>query len=598
MRFLSTFLLILFTLQSLAQAGKRIVIIHTNDMHSHLNGFAPEAAYTPMTPNDDKTIGGFARLASVIKNEKQKSPDNTIVIDAGDFLMGTLFHTVEEETGFQLPLMKKMGYDIVCLGNHEFDFGVPVLTRIIRSSLKTGSLPEILLGNAVTSPVEAADNDLEALYSEKVIRHKYIMEKGGLKIGFFSLMGVNAGEVAPKAKPVTFEKQKKFATRAVEELKGEKCDMIVCISHSGLTKGKDGNWEGEDADLANSVEGISVIISAHTHSLLDKPLIVNDVPIVQSGEYGEFAGKLSLSVAGGKATVESFSLLTVNDEVTGDREINDLIKGQEKRITEKILKPFGLGYGTPVIETPVLLEFNQQADLELSNIGPLVADAIHYYINKHNSQGADISMTSAGIIRDKMMPGIQTPADVFRVMPLGSGKDNVPGYALSRLYITGHEMKNVIGILLAAYKSNSDYYCFYSGLRAEFDPGKGLLKKKVTKIDILKSDGTTVNIDLSKKNKTLYSITANSYMLQFIGIIKKKSFGLINVVPKDAAGKKVTDMSTAVIDMNEKTAGIQEGKEWLALMEYLQQMKDVNGNGIPDIEKKYHETIKSMIRIR
>jgi hypothetical protein len=87
-------------------------------------------------------------------------------------------------------------------------------------------------------------------------------------------------------------------------------------------------------------------------------------------------------------------------------------------------------------------------------------------------------------------------------------------------------------------------------------------------------------------------------MLEFISIIKKKSFGLINVVPKDVKGQKVTDMTTAVIDMDEKLPGIQEGKEWLALIEYLGQMKDVNNNGIPDIEKRYSETIRTMIRVK
>jgi len=598
MKYFASLLLVIFSLQTFAQEGKRIVIIHTNDMHSHLNGFAPEVNYTPLSVNDDRTIGGFARLAAIIKNEKQDSPDNTVVIDAGDFLMGTLFHTVEANTGFQLPLMSQMGYDVVCLGNHEFDFGTPALARIIRVSLKNGILPEILLGNVVTSADDSSDDDLEALYAEGVIKHTLVMEKGGLKIGFFSLMGVNAAEVAPRAKPVTFEKQKKFATRAVAELKAQKCDMIICISHSGLVKGKNGQWEGEDADLAREVKGISLILSAHTHSLLDKPLIVNDVPIVQAGEYGEFAGRLVVRVSNGKASVESFKLLTVDDTIMGDRVTDEKIKEQEKRITDIILKPLGLDYNTPVMETPVLLEFDEQADLENSNIGPVVADAIHYYINRHNSAGADLSMTSAGIIRDKIMPGVQTPADIFRVMPLGSGRDKVPGYALSRLYITGHELKNVLGILLAAYKSNSDYYCFYSGIRAEYDPDRGLLKKKVVKIEIIKPDGTIVNVDMSKKNKTLYSITANSYMLEFIGIIKKKSFGLINVVPKDVNGNKVTDMTTAVIDMDENREGVQEGKEWLALLEYLQQMKDVNNNGIPDIEKKYYEAVKSIVKVR
>jgi len=122
--------------------------------------------------------------------------------------------------------------------------------------------------------------------------------------------------------------------------------------------------------------------------------------------------------------------------------------------------------------------------------------------------------------------------------------------------------------------------------------------KKIQKIDIVKTDGTVVNVDFSKKNKALYSLTANSYMLDFIGIIKKMSHGLINVVPKDYDGNKVTNMKTAVIDINEKTAGIQEGKEWLALMHYLGKMKDINSNGIPDIDQEYAVPVKCFFPVK
>jgi 5'-nucleotidase/UDP-sugar diphosphatase len=107
-----------------------------------------------------------------------------------------------------------------------------------------------------------------------------------------------------------------------------------------------------------------------------------------------------------------------------------------------------------------------------------------------------------------------------------------------------------------------------------------------------------MNVDFSKKNKTLYSVSADSYMLEFIGIIKKMSFGLINVVPKDFAGNKVTDMKNAVIDMDEDKEGIQEGKEWLALVRYVSKMKDVNGNGIPDMDQKYKSAVKSFFPVR
>ena len=87
-------------------------------------------------------------------------------------------------------------------------------------------------------------------------------------------------------------------------------------------------------------------------------------------------------------------------------------------------------------------------------------------------------------------------------------------------------------------------------------------------------------------------------MLEFIGYIKKKSFGLINVIPKDASGEKVTDMKSSVIDMDEKMPGIQEGKEWLAIVEYLMQMKDMNGNGVPDIDNKYSLPVKSFFIVK
>jgi hypothetical protein len=122
--------------------------------------------------------------------------------------------------------------------------------------------------------------------------------------------------------------------------------------------------------------------------------------------------------------------------------------------------------------------------------------------------------------------------------------------------------------------------------------------KKILKIGIVKTDGTEVIVNFSKKDKTLYSLTANSYMLDFIGIIKKMSHGLINVVPKDFDGNKVTIMKTAVIDINEKVDGIQEGKEWLALMQYLGKMKDSNGNGVPDVDHLYSAPVKSFFPVK
>src|SRR6056300_1559069 len=116
-----SFLTVLLLLVTFSQAQK-ITILHTNDMHSRLLGFAPSSEYTPFSLNDDNTRGGFARLAHLIKEKEAQNPEGTLVLDAGDFLMGTLFHTLETKKGFQLRLMKEMGYDLAAIGNHEFDF--------------------------------------------------------------------------------------------------------------------------------------------------------------------------------------------------------------------------------------------------------------------------------------------------------------------------------------------------------------------------------------------------------------------------------------------------------------------------------------------
>jgi len=591
------FLLIALFSQIEGQTEKRITILHTNDLHSRLIGYAPESQYSPFTLNDDKTVGGFARIASILKSEKENNAGTTLVFDAGDFFMGTLFPSLESKTGFQLRLMKSMGYDVIGLGNHEYDFGPQWLATVINASASNGVIPSLLIGNAVFDNKDSRDEALEKLFSEKTIGRNLILSKDGIKIGVFSILGKNAAGVAPKATPVTFEKQYAFARKMVKELKDQKCEIVICISHSGITKDKNGKFVGGDVELAKKVKGIDLIIGGHSHTKLDKPLIVNGIPIVQSGEFGQFVGRLSLIYSNSKLTVENYKLIPVDDKIMGDKETNQLIEEQKTRISAETLKPLGIEYDKPVVETDFIIEGNDTGDYLNSNLGPLVADGIHDYINSRKGTGTDVSMIAAGMLFDKILPGIQSAPDIFRVVPMGSGKDDIPGYPLSRLYVTGKELKSILEILLVAGKSNPQNYCYYSGIKVNYNPDKGLLKK-ITKIDIIRSDGKMINVDFSKKSLTLYSVSADSYMLEFIGIIKKMSFGLINVVPKDFAGNKVTDMKNTVIDMDEDKDGIQEGKEWLALIRYVSKMTDTNGNGIPDLDRKYTRAVKTFFPVK
>ena len=578
-----------------AQESKRLTILHTNDFHSHLQGFAPESAYTPDTIDGDHTVGGFSRIAEVISETKSTNQGSTLVLDAGDCLMGTLFQALEPSTGFQLNLMKKAGYDVVALGNHDFDFGPEKFAETVRNAVKEGGIPVLLAGNAVTDPENQADNDFEAVISDGLIKRYVIMEREGLKIGIFSLMGKDADESAPYAPPVTFEKIIPAAKRLMKELKKEKCDVIICLSHCGIIRDKMGAWTGEDVSLAKKVKGIDLIVSGHTHTLLTEPLIVNGVPIVQAGDNGRYVGKTELAVRNNGVKLEKYEVININDKVKADGSVQMAIAAQQGKINDIILKPLGYTYDMPVATAPFMLVIGEEGDMAGNNLGALVADAIYDYTNTLGP-GTDIAVVAEGVIRDTIQPGIQSVADIFRVMSLGSGSDQVPGYALSKLWITGKEIKNLTEILIFLSKSTPSNFPYFSHLRVEYDPA-GRLFNKVRKIELTDPEGKVTEVNTSKKDTKLYSVVANSYLVDNLPLIKKKTFGLISVVPKDKDGIPVTDFAKAVVDYNTSMAGLQEGKEWIGLLKYLQQFTPVDEGGLPVIPQYYQNPPRTLVSV-
>ncbi len=592
---LFAFIILIPVLMLNAQESRRLIILHTNDFHSHLQGYGPESAYTPLVIDGDPTVGGFSRIAGVISETKSANPNSTLVLDAGDCLMGTLFQALEPSTGFQLNLMKLAGYDVVALGNHDFDFGPQKYAEIVRNAAKKGALPIMLAGNAVTDPENNADDEFEAVMKEGLIKRYQILEREGLKIGIFSLLGKDADESAPYAPPVTFEKIVPAARNLVKELKSKGCDVIICLSHSGIAKDKKGAWSGEDVELAQKVKGIDIIISGHTHILLNEPLIVNGTPILLAGDNGRFVGKAEITVNNNGVKLDKYQIIKIDDKVTADPEIQSSIETDKLAVDGEILKPLGLSYDMPVATAPYTMFFDEFGDLAASNLGALVADAIYDYMN-NEGPGTDIAMVAEGVLRDPIQPGVQSVADIFRVMSLGSGTDNVPGYALSKLWCTGKELKNIAEILIFLSGSTPSNFPYYSHLRIEYDPEGGIFNK-VRRIELTGPEDNVTEVNTSKKSTKLYSVVANSYLVDNLPLIKKKTFGLISVVPKDSDGIPVTDFAKAVVDFNSSVPGLQEGKEWIALLKYLQQFAPAEGGGLPVIPQYYRNPSRSLVTV-
>ncbi len=588
-RFLS---IIVSVLLGCSNAGaQELTILHTNDIHSKLTGYGPESEYSPMVTGNDHTTGGFARLATLFKQTREKAPGSSLIVDAGDFLMGSLFHAPEEETGFQLSLMKKIGYDFITLGNHEFDFGPVTLAKILNAAEKNGGFPQIVSSNLIFSKESTEDDALEKKFNQKSILPWTVINKNGLKIGIIGLVGLDAASVAPASKPVSFDKPVKIAARLAKHLKTvEKVDLIIVLSHCGIYPDKENkSYVGEDIELATKVPLIDLIISGHTHVKTPEYIKTGNTYIVQTGSYASDLGHIHLKFDQGKITEFAFKLIPVDDQVMGDEAVNREIESYLEIIDENYLSPAGLTYKQVVGKTFFDLKIDF-TDLKSSNLGPFVADAANFYL-QNTGNAADFSLIASGTIREDLVKGqngILTVPDVFRVMSLGQGYDKVPGYPIAKIYISGKEVKDLMEALVMSRDKGGDGYIYFSGIKTWINSGKGFLKK-VQKVEINGQE-----IDLSKKNTKLYSISANTYLLSFIGRIKKMSFGLLKVVPKDKDGKPVTDMKNQLVDIDPDAPGVQEAKEWIAVIDYLKSFaksKEV----IPVIPDQYRKGDESVV---
>lgn len=571
--------------------GLNITILHTNDMHSHMLGFSPNSDYTPESTGDDLTMGGMARIAAIIdqvRQEKEALGEPVLLLDAGDFLMGTAFSFLAETASVELTLMAELGYDAAALGNHEFDWTPESLAYIISSAMNTkGDLFPILCSNMVFDPEDPRDDLLEDLFEDGTIRSTFVKElSNGLTVGFFGLVGEDAASVAPFASPIDFGDPIEAATEAVAELEAEGVDIVICQSHSGVSGDP---ATSEDELLAAAVPGIDVIISGHTHTLLVEPRMAGATPVVQAGAYGLHIGKLELTVDAGNVTVRNYELIDIDDSIAGDMTIQAQIENHIDEVETSHLAQYGLAFDEPVAETAYDLVM---ANTE-TNLGNLIADSIRNQIDRFEynpkdpgSQKVDFAFESNGVIRDEVHAGTTGQiwtADAIRAVPLGFGPDGEPGYPLISFYITGKELKRGLEVITTVYPmKGGDYFLQTSGLRFEYSPQKFLFNR-VTAVYQVHDDGTETPIDTSDENHTLYKVGINLYVGQFMAIVGEFTYGFLTIVPKNADCTPVVDFDDTIVRDDQG----RELKEWRAFIDYIGSFEDLDGDDLPDIPERY-----------
>ena len=592
MKFLRTsvFVAVLFLSGNLFAGEKAITIIHTNDLHSHILGFSPNIDYRPDITGGDATQGGWARIATVIKQEKEKRNHPVLVLDGGDFLMGSLFHMIAREEAVEPRLMKDMGYDALTLGNHEFDLKPKGLARIINSAAAKGGMPAIIFSNAIFSKESDRDDALEEVFNKGMVKPYVVLEKGGMKIGIFGLMGKDAAEKAPFASPVKFRDPIETSREMVKVLREkEKVDMVIALSHSGLSKDKS---RSEDEILAQKVQGIDVIVGGHSHTRLEKPIVINSTFVVQASSYGNCVGVLDLLWDNGKAKLKNYRLIDIDATIPGDMALQKKVESFIETIDQDVLRGVNLSSKKVIGQTAFDLTIVEDE----SNLGNLIADSIRWYVNKYDYDPKDpltkvvVAIESNGVIRDDLLrgkTGALAVCDVFRTIPLGIGVDDTMGYPLVSSYLYASEIKKALEVLTSIYpRKGGSYFLQVSGLKFTYNPRR-VIFDRVTHIWLGSEEEGYVPLDYSESNKKLYRMATNIYDAAFLRIVGKYTYQILKIIPKDRNGGPVADLATFRVDADKSQPGIQELKEWIGVMEYIKSFPDTNGDGLPDIPDKY-----------
>ncbi|OPL16246.1 MAG: hypothetical protein AVO39_06260 [delta proteobacterium MLS_D] len=556
---------------------RRLTILFTHDLHSY---FLPQRHAEP--DGGFVTIGGFARLAEAIKEERAAHGNAVLLLDAGDFSMGTLFHTLFMKESCELRLLDRMGYDAVTIGNHEYDFKPDGLARALAAARhKIDNPPVITASNVIFTDDDPRDQSLKEEFRRYPVQDYLVIERNGIRAGIFGILGEKAQVDAPFATPVTFSDPVEECRRVVDILRNrEKVDIVICLSHTGTSPEKK---YSEDEHIAEQVPGIDVLISGHTHTVFTEPVVVGDTYIVSAGCYGAFLGILETAVSPEeKPRVLSYRLRTISSDIPENEVIAAEVHSFKNRIDDEILAPLDLSFNRVIAHS----NFSSETLAVMSKhpgetgLGNLITDSYRFAVEKAEGDRYEYVHTAiqpVGHIRDYMRKGPVTAADVFRILSLGIGPDGRAGYPLITGRLTGRELKQLMEVETTVSAMKRDAHLQVSGLRCVYNPRR-LPFDRVMSLEVQDETGTFVPVESDR----LYRVTANLYTAYMVDYISTVSHGLLSMELKDSRGVPLANMTDGIV-----SGANGEVKEWLSLVSYLQSFPDKTGDGMPDVPERY-----------
>ena len=450
-----------------AQDGDEVftlTLLHTNDTH---------AAHRA-----DDGVGGVARQMTVV-NQVRAATDNVLLVDAGDRFTGSLFHQ-QYKGQDNVQIMNMLGYDVMTLGNHEFDNGDDTLAAFLES---------------LDFPTVAANVDVSASDALGGLVQPYVvLDVGGEMIG---VTGLDTAETAILASPgpdVVFDTDLAGAAQvAVDEMLAQDVNKIILLTHIGYN---------QDVALAGELSGVDIIVGGHSHTLLSNqyagavaeyPTVMESasgepVLIVQAGEKNEYLGRLDVEFdPTGVLADWDGDAIKLSQYITPDEQMTallDELAGPIEELKQQVIGEAGV----------YLVGDRSVCRVAECNLGNLITDALIAHTN------ADIALQNGGGIRADIDEGAVTMGDVLTVLPFGN--------LISTLELSGADVWAALENGVSQAEDMAGRFPQVGGLRYTWD-GSQEPGSRIVSVDVWNDDtGEYEPIDMD----ALYYVATNDYM--------------------------------------------------------------------------------------
>ena len=449
----------LFTLPAYADEPIELVILHTNDHHG------------AVVPVDGQ--GGLAIQSTIINRERAKYK-NVLLVDSGDYNTGqpvsNQFYAKPDLLAYKL-----MKYDVMTIGNHEFDFSKDVFQQQ-SSFITSGEMqPPISL---ICSNVHYKDS------GELVLPPYVIKQAAGLRVGLFGIL-INQPSLLDRSSYITIDKEIESAQKMTRILREqEKADVVIALTHMGDIPLFDGHVTS--VDLGNAVEGIDLIVDGHAHSYFTSPKLTRHAPVVTANAYSHYVGKAILKIQNGTVTLDSWTAIPVTTQTEPDPIIAAALEpyiqkasANLKTVIAVATAPFPLG--------------EKESRVRECAVCDLICDSMYDYLNQ-NKTPVDFVLSNGGVFRAGLPKGDVTKENIEACYPYRN--------TIILVDMKGADVLELFKFVASVYQTNGAFGQVSKQVRYTITYNNG-------------KDGKISNLTIDSKPidpERVYRFAVNSYM--------------------------------------------------------------------------------------